>query len=482
MAAISNLGVGSGLDLKSLLDKLEANEAETLKPISDELEKTNSKFSAFGVIQNLLDAFQAAAQNLANPKILAAVKASVANGSVLSATPGPDAVRGSYAINVTRLAAAQTLVTRQVADQKAAIGGGTITIDFGADLATGGTPASTKTVTIGSDTSLQGIRDAINKADVGVTASIINDGSNTPYRLVLTSNDTGTTSQMRIGASDANVAGLVGFDPAQATQPSGMEEKVKASDAALEVNGTQITSHSNVLTDAIQGVTLTLTQLGTTSMSVTQDDAAIKSAMQSFVSAYNALLTKASELTAFSTEGVKLGDKSSSQPLNGDSTMRDIQTTLRKTLSAVFPDGKGGNVSLSAFGITFNMDTSRSGQNFGKLSIDDTKLDAAIRGSGIQGMSALFGGVDGGRGLGTAVSDYVKGIEAEGGALKVAQDGLTQRIQDLNDSGEARQQRIDDTIARYRDQFANLDLIVARMNQTKAYLKQQFAALNEGQS
>lgn len=482
MVAISNIGVGSGLDLKDLLEKIEANEAAALKPIAAELEKTNSKFSAFGIIQTLLDAFQATAQNLANPKTLQTVKASIANSSVLSAVAGPDAVRGSYAINVTKLAAAQSLVSKQVADQKATIGGGTITIDFGADLATGGTPTSTKTISLGSDSSLQGIRDAINKADVGVTASIVNDGSNTPYRLVLTSSATGTKSQMRISASDANVAGVVGFDPSLTTQPSGMEEKVKASDAMLDINGTAITSQSNVLTDAIQGVTLTLSQLGTTSMSVTQDDAAIKSAVQSFVSAYNALLTKASELTAFSTEGVKLGDKSSSQPLNGDSTMRDIQTSLRKMLSGLFPDGKNGNVSLTDFGITFNMNNSGSGQNFGKLSIDDKKLDAAISGDGIKGMSALFSGVTEGGGLGNAISSYVKRIEDTNGSLKVAQDGLTRKIKDLNDSGEAMQQRIDDTIQRYQVQFTNLDLIVARMKQTTSYLQQQFNALNNGKS
>lgn len=478
MAGISNIGVGSQLDLQSLLTKLEAGEAESLKPIQAQLDAANSKVSAFGTIRNLLDTFQATAQNLANPKTLHVVKAAVSNASVLTAATSLDAVAGSYSINVTQLAAAQTLVTRQVANQKADIGGGTITIDFGADLATGGTPSSTKIVTIGDDRSLQGIRDSINNAGVGVTASIINDGSGTPYRLVLTSAATGTRSQMRISASDANVSNLVGFDPAQATQASGMEEKVKASDAALQVNGIEIASQSNVVTDAIQGMTLTLTQKGSTSMSATQDDAAIKGAVQSFVSAYNALLSKASDLSAFSTKGTKLGDKSTAQPLNGDSTLRGIQTSLRKMLSDLYPDGKGGKVSLSSMGIAFNMDASSGGQNFGKLSIDDTKLDKAIS-TNAQGLSRLFGGVDGSKGLGTVVSDYVKGIEDTGGSLDVAQDGLVQRIKDLNDSGEAMQQRIDDTMDRYRAQFQTLDLTVTRMNQTLSYLQQQFAALNK---
>lgn len=471
MASVSNIGIGSGIDLQSLLESLQTNENVALDTINNQAKSYQAQLSGYGTIKSVLDAYSAAAKTLATASTFGAVKASVGTPSMLTAATSATAVAGSYTINITSLAKAQSLVSKQVADQTTAVGGGTITVDFGADLATGGTPTSTKTVTIGSDTSLQGIRDSINKAGIGVTASIINDGSGTPYRLVLTSDKTGTQSQMRISADNAAVNDIVGYDPALASQPSGMQEKVTASNAALTINGIDITSQSNTVSEAAQGVTLTLTGTGTTTMSVTRDDASIKTAVQSLVTAYNNVLSASKTLTAFDT------DAGTSGALNGDSTLRNIMTRMRSMLNTPMSDGKGGSVTLSDLGVEFSLDTSNSGT----LKINDDKLDKAISGN-LGALTSLFAGTDGNAGIGKTITDYVDSLNATGGALSAATDGITSTLKDLEDKYSATQDRITTTMDRYRAQFTQLDLLVSQMNQTKSYLTQQFSALTNSSS
>lgn len=471
MASVSNIGIGSGIDLQSLLESLQTNENVALDTINNQAKSYQAQLSGYGTIKSVLDAYSAAAKTLATASTFGAVKASVGTPSMLTAATSATAVAGSYTINITSLAKAQSLVSKQVADQTTAVGGGTITVDFGADLATGGTPTSTKTVTIGSDTSLQGIRDSINKAGIGVTASIINDGSGTPYRLVLTSDKTGTQSQMRISADNAAVNDIVGYDPALASQPSGMQEKVTASNAALTINGIDITSQSNTVSEAAQGVTLTLTGTGTTTMSVTRDDASIKTAVQSLVTAYNNVLSASKTLTAFDT------DAGTSGALNGDSTLRNIMTRMRSMLNTPMSDGKGGSVTLSDLGVEFSLDTSNSGT----LKINDDKLDKAISGN-LGALTSLFAGSDGNAGIGKTITDYVDSLNATGGALSAATDGITSTLKDLEDKYSATQDRITTTMDRYRAQFTQLDLLVSQMNQTKSYLTQQFSALTNSSS
>lgn len=468
MAAISNIGVGSNMDLQDLLDKLEANENTRLTAIDTQATSYQTKLSAYGTVKSVLDAYAAAAKSLANAQTYSAVTPSVGSESVLTATNDATAVAGKYTINVTSLASAQSVVSKQVADQKAAIGaGGTITFEMGENLGTGGTPTSTKTVTIGSDTSLQGIRDSINKAGIGVTASIINDGSGTPYRLVLTSDQSGTKSGFRVSASDSAVSDVVAYDPSLATQPNGMSEKVKATNAALTINGIDVTSQSNTISEAAQGVTLNLKSIGTTTMDMTLDTASIKTAVNGFVSAYNNVLTAAKTLTAFDTTA------GSSGALNGDTTLRNIQAQMRSMLNTPMSDGNGGTITLSDIGVEFAID----GSNNGSLKVNDDKLNKTIT-NNIDKLKAVFAGVNGNNGLGKNITDYNDSLNATGGALSSATDGITSTLKDLEDRYTTTQDQITATMDRYRAQFTQLDILVAQMNQTSSYLTQQFAAMN----
>ena len=482
MAGISSLGVGSNLQLSDLLDKLAEAERVPLAVLQKQQAAYKTKLSAYGSIKSLLTSFQATAKSLAKLETFGAVKAQVSNADIMGVTAGNNAVPGDLSVSVTRLASNQSLAGAGQVKQDVAIGTGTITFDFGVTTGYDDNPASptygtyvnptftptadaSKTVTIAAGSnSLQGIRDAINKANIGVKASIINDGSGAPYRLILNSEKTGEAMSMRISGSSPELQGLVGYDPVAGPQPGGMKETVRATNAALTVNGIAITSASNTVTDAAQGMTMTLKKTGSTSVSVTQDSEAIKNAVQAMVTAYNNIQAQAKQLTAFD---VKAGTKAA---LNGDGALRGIQASLRAVLNtpeAGMP-AKTPNM-LAQIGVSLQKD--------GTMSIDSKKFDAALK-DNLRDVTALFAGDGTKGGFARRLSDAVDLATAEKGPLGSVTTGLEKTMKDLEKRYDAMSQRVDSTIERYRKQFTQLDLVVGQMNRTSAYLTQQFAALN----
>ncbi|WP_439686681.1 flagellar filament capping protein FliD [Cupriavidus oxalaticus] len=462
MATISSIGIGSNLDLSNLLDQLKTAEQAPLTAIDNQAKSYQTKLSAYSQVQSVLTAYQAAAKKLSDAATFGAVKASVGSTDVMSVTTTAKAVPGNYNITVNTLATAQSLVASNVADQKAAIGGGEITFDFGEGLASGDDPTTTKTVTIPAGASLEGVRDAINKAGIGVTASIINDGSASPYRLVLTSDKTGTEATMRVSSTDAALNDLVAFDPAAAPGANKMEQKVPPANATLTINGIDVISQSNAVVDAAQGVTMNLSKTGTTSLVITRDNDAIKTSVQAFVTAYNNIQSAAKSLTAFDA------DAGTSAALTGDGTLRSIQSSLRSMLGGAMDDGKGGSITLIDIGITFNKD--------GTMALDSSKLTKALN-DNLGGVTAMFSSTTGNGGIGKQVNDYVDGLTKTNGALKTAQDGITKTLKNLEDDYDRVQERVTATIDRYKTQFTQLDMLVAQMNRTSSYLTQQFDAL-----
>lgn len=486
MASVSSLGIGSGLDLSTLLDQLTTAESAPLTLLQNQQTAYQAKLSAYGTVQSVLSSFQSTATKLANADTFSAVKASVSNTAVMSVATGTNAVAGTYSVNVTSLAQAQSLVSGGQAAQDSAVVHGTLpatlTFDFGTiggyDSSTGQysnptfstTSDSTKTVTIdSSNNTLQGMRDAINKANIGVTASIVNDGGTKPYRLVLTSNSSGETNSMRVSSSDSDLQALIGFDPASmdatGATSNGVREAVRGTNANMTVNGISITSASNTVKDAVQGLTMTLSQTGTTSLSVTRDTDSMKSAITAFVSAYNNIQSAASTLTAFDASA------GTSSALTGDAVLRNIQTRLRSVLTT--PENSSAYSTLSAIGVSFQKD--------GTIAVDDTKLTKALN-DNPAAVSQLFGGDGTTGGVARSIASTIDGFNATNGSLKSAQDGLTQTLKDLSTQYTDEQDRINETIARYRTQFTNLDLMVSQMNSTSSYLTQQFNALNSSSS
>ncbi|MDB5933780.1 MAG: flagellar hook protein FliD [Massilia sp.] len=393
---LSSAGIGSNLPVDSIISQLMTVEQAPLTALDKKVASFQAKLSAMGTIKSALATFQTAIKGLSDVGKFQAVSATIGDAAVATVSGSATASLGSYSLEVSKLAQAQKLASAGQASTTAAIGAGTITFDLGTisggsfDAASGkytgagfASSGSVQTVTIGAgDTSLSGIRDAINKAKVGVTASIVNDGSGTPYRLVLTESASGKASSMKITVGgDAALGALLNHDPAAAA-PAGqaMSEMVSAQNAEFKLDGIAISSASNTAANVIDGLTLNLakTNVGNpTSVVLARDTASVVASVGQFVSAYNAINKTMTDLTAYNPT-TKIG-----AVLNGDSTVRGIQTQLRALLtSPVATGGTAFNV-LSQIGVTVKS---------GIMAVDDAKLKSTIE-SNFTDVAGLFAAV-----------------------------------------------------------------------------------------
>ncbi|MES2130096.1 MAG: flagellar filament capping protein FliD [Pseudomonadota bacterium] len=240
------------------------------------------------------------------------------------------------------------------------------------------------TVVIDStNNSLQGIRDAINKANLGVTATIVSDGTATPNHLVLNSSKTGASSTIKVslaatggGAPDAGLDALLAYDPA-GTQ--NLKQNAAAQSTTLNVNGIPVTSDTNTVSGAIQGVTLTIGSVGKSTLNISQDSNSVKNGVNAFVKAYNDLNKAIKDVSGYDPDTKKGG------ALLGDATVQNLQASLRKQLGQSITGLTGDLTTLSQVGISFQKD--------GTLSLDSSKLNTAISKnfSDIAGLFAAVG-------------------------------------------------------------------------------------------
>ncbi|HAR08310.1 MAG TPA: flagellar hook protein, partial [Cobetia sp.] len=222
-----------------------------------------------------------------------------------------------------------------------------------------------------------------------------------------------------------------------------------------------ITSASNSVEGAIEGVDLTLTDVGETTVKVEYNNLALREAVSGFVDSYNELKDTMGTLTSFDAESGASGE------LLGDATLRSIESRLRGTLSGGV--AQGDFRTLSDIGITLQLD--------GTLELDDERLDEVI--SSERGdLADFFTGGEDGVGLADSLDDTLGAILDDGGLLDNATSGLETRMESLDRQYERTEQSIDATVERYRSQFGQLDSMIASMNQTSSYLTQQFDALN----
>ncbi len=455
MATVSSIGVGSNLPLNDLLTSLRNNENQALALIQSRQVAAQTKVSAYGKLQSAVSALQTAAQAVGKADAFGTLKAT-AGSEAFSATAGKAAIAGQYAIQVDTLASAQTLVAQGRAERDAAIGtGGSVTIA----LANG----ESHTLDLsGKDTSLNGLVAALNgDPDSGVNATLVNDGSGAPHRLLLTSRTTGTESAVTSITVDGNadLEAFLAYDKAEGT--GGFTEQA-ATNAQISINGIAITSQTNTIKDAIDGVELTLKQ--TTSapatLSIARDDTAATKAINDFVKAYNSLLGTITSLTAYDT------DAQTASALTGDSLARRVQTEMRGALNGAL--GGIDGLSLSRIGITTDPKS-------GELKVDDTKLAKALS-SNLAGVTALFAGTDG---AGTRVASAADAFTRSGGLFSATTDSLNRTIDQMQKQYDATADRIDQRMETYRQQFTQLDSMVAQMNSLSSYLTQQLSMLNK---
>ncbi|MDP1636501.1 MAG: flagellar filament capping protein FliD [Candidatus Nitrotoga sp.] len=384
----------TNLDVNSIVNQLMTVERQPINKLNIAEASFQTKLSAYGSIKGAVASFQTAMQNLGSAIKFTKLDAIPSDDTILSATASSIAVAGTYSLEVTSLAEAQKLVAAGQSSSTAAIGDGTpttVTFDFG--TINGGTLDSItkkytgvtsfgsngngiKSITIdSSNNSLQGIRDAINAAKIGVTATIINDGSASPYRLALSSDNKGVSNSLKISVSgDTSVTNLLAHDPA-ATQ--NLSENVTATNANFKVNGVSVSKTSNSATDVIQGVTLNLKKITTTSTTVTvaHDNASVSNSVAGFVKAYNDLAKTLKDISAYNPATKQAAI------LQGDSTVRSLQSQLRNALGSPVVGASGELTTLSQIGISFQKD--------GSLGLDNTKLNNAIT-NNVSDIASLF--------------------------------------------------------------------------------------------
>lgn len=475
VGTISSPGVGSGLKVNDLVSSLMATEQGPMNTILQQEASDQAKISAYGTLKSALGNLQTAASTLNMSSTFASVAANVADSSYFTAASTGGAVVGDYNIQVKALAASQKLVSTGFKDTTTVVGDGTLTIDIGKyDTSTtppgftaksGGKPV---TITIGSNNdTLAGIRDAINGANAGISASIINDGSGN--RLSITTKDSGTANEVRIGVStsDGSATGLsaLAYD---ASASSGLTQNVQAADAHLIVDGLDVYKSSNTVTDAVQGITLNLlkTTPDTTpnKLSLTPNTDQIRTAIDAFVSAYNSVHSQISSLTAYDAS---TGTRSL---LTGDATTNGIDAKLRSMVTSTVATGIAGLSSLTDLGIGFQID--------GTLKVDTTKRDKILNDPTIDVKKLFVKTSDKMVGVASIMNTGVSGMILGNNAI------INQQVDNLNadvklmenrkTNETARLQQVQD---RYTQQYSSLDTLIASMNQTQTYLTQQLAAL-----
>lgn len=456
MATITNLGSTSGLPLEDILTKLQAAEDKRLSLFSVRQASYEARVSAFGQVQSAVEALQKAAETLGKSTTLDAVKASV-TGDGLTATVGADgATVGEYKINVKALAAAQTLQSGVVADRKTSNGA---TGSFEIELANG----DKRTITL-DDTSLNGIAKAINADDkAGVRATIITDGDGASY-LMLSAKDTGEKAAVKsiTVTGTPELKDILNYNTDASDTSTKMTQQTAAADSEIEINGITVKSGSNNISTAIDGVTLNLTaktEVGkTVTLKLNSDTTVASKAVQDFVSAYNALQSTITNLTAFDITA------ETNQALTGDGTTRGIQSSMSSALQ-VFT-GEGTVRSIADLGISSDPKT-------GLLKLDQTKLDKALAANPAD-VKRLMSSTDG---LAAKFATATGNVLGDNGSIKASKDGLTKSIEDVKDQLDRAKTSSAAQMALMRAQFVALDKFVAQQTVTANYLTQQFAAL-----
>lgn len=348
----------SNLDVNSIVSQLMTVERQPIDALDKKSTTLQTKVSAYGALKGALSVFQGTMTSLTSATKFTSNLASTSDATISTATASSTAAAGTYDLAVTKLAQSQVKQSGGVTSDISASSTGTIGIQVG-----GGAVVN---VTIdSSNNTLRGVRDAINEANAGVQASVVNDG--TAYRLVLTANQSGTANTINVtnglGAGEIKDA-LDGITQARVAQ-----------NAEFTVNGVSISSESNIVGSAITGVSLTLNKEGSNKVIVSRDTGQAQAAVQSFVKAYNDLQSTVKTLTSYDASTKKAG------VLNGDSGTTSMITGIRSMLGQAVT-GAGQFRQLTDIGVSFQKD--------GTLSLDTTKLNDALKASA-KDVAALFG-------------------------------------------------------------------------------------------
>ena len=471
MATISSPGIGSGLDVQSIVSQLVALEKAPLKQLQTQATSFQTKLSTYGTIKSQFSALGDAAAKLASPSGWSSVIATSSNSAAIGVTVAAGAPATSLTMAVQQLAKAQSTASTAVATGSG-VGSGSMTIELGAwsgssFTAGSGTPVSV-TINPGEDT-LAEIAAKINDADAGVSATVLKDASG--ERLLVRSKETGLENGFRItvdddDSNDTDASGLsrLAFSVGNA---NGMSLSQSGQNALATVNGVSVSSASNRLADTLPGMTIQLSQVTTApvEIDVSADTEAVRANVQAFVDAYNTLNSTLSNATRYDAGTKKAG------ALQGDSTTTGLQNALRGMMRSV----TGGTPYTRLADVGIELKTG------GALALDAEKFGASL--SNLEGLKNLFTVDTGGattEGFGRKIKAFAEGLIDADGLVSTKASALQKSI----DRNGLEQERVNDRAARaetrYLAQYNAMDAAVAKLSGLNAFISQQITLWNKG--
>jgi len=469
MASISSVGLGSGLDVKSIVSQLVALEKAPITALQTKEASIQTKIASFAQIKSLVATFSDAASKLSLDSGWSSLNIASSSPTSVNATVSGVATPGNYSFTVSQLSQAQTTAS-SVVPAGTVMGTGSITVQVGSGA------AKTIDIAAGDDTSLAGVASKINDAAAGVTASVVSDS--TGQRLVLRSTSTGSASGFTVSASSVTTTTNPDGSVDTSTSTGGLSQltfsvKQAAQDTKAQINGVDITSSTRDFTTVVPGLTFTAAQVTTApvDISVTADTAATKKNIQAFVDSYNAINDLLSSSVKYDADSKTAGG------LQGDSTAVGLQNTLRSLVGTV-TSTTGAFSRLSDIGISV--------LRGGNLSVDSTKLDKALSTSSsaadVKKLFATRDAGDAGNGIAVKFKALTTQMLSFDGTFNTKTDSLNledKRNQSDQDKITARAAALE---ARLNAQYTALDTKMASLNSLSAYVTQQVTNWNKSSS
>jgi len=456
MANISFGGLGNGFDFQQVITQLVAAKQVPIDQLSANQQTLQNKLTDYQTLGSDLLALQTSAGSLSLSSSFDQFTASSSDANVLSVSAASGATPGNYTVNVTQLATAHQIINKaakSVASTTTSIVSGA-SANFSFTIGSG----AKQTVTLASGATLDDLKTAINDLGAGVTASVLNTGTDVApaYRLVVTSTTTGTANAITINADGTsldflNTSGSGGTDTLQAAQ----DATIVLGDPAR--NPVTIQRSTNTITDAISGVTLTLkskTPAGSTdNVAVGIDTASVKSNIKSLVSAYNTIVKFINDRNTYDSQ------KQQGGTFFAEGTSKTVQSQLRQALT----NDVGGLTGLTAVA-ELGFQTQRDGT----ITVDDSTLNSALS-TNYTGVKNMFIGQSTSTGVAKRISDAVDALDAVGGgALMLHENELTTNINDLGNSITQKQNALSQYQQQLQLQYAQLDGLLRQMQTTLA--------------
>lgn len=449
MATITFSGLGSGLDFSKLTEAILSEKSRPLTQLQAKNSEYSKRSDALKAFNSKLLALTSAADALNDKTLGTSRLASSSTATVATVTADSTAVAGSINLSVTRLATSLTQTSRVYTDDSAAVlAGAATTATF--ELRKGGASSGTAITINSSNNTLTGLRDAINNADAGVNATIVDvDGTGTKFKLALNSTATGAAGRVQLVETTSTGTGA---DVALTSiNPPGATSDFSELDASFSLNGLAVTRSSNTVSDAVGGLTITLKGSGSTSIGVTSKTSDINDKLANFVTAYN-------DVQSFiAGQYTKDAGGRPSGLLAGDPTLRQVQRQVSDAIGLNSTSNGGVFKNLAEIGIKRD--------NNGKLSLDSSVLNEKLDKNLGDVQALLAGKTDSNQGLGKTLNEAFDKLSDDiTGVVKTAINGYADSIKRTDRNIANQIARLSDLRQSLTRQFAAADAAIGQLN------------------